>query len=95
MKKLFIKKVESTGGGQPGFHLGVDCSDGTSYTVPRDVSRKTFWDATIAVLEEDGKVITLAKIKKFGEDGRPVEWSNLIRDTPLVLDGTEEVVDCR
>ncbi len=94
MRKLFIKEVERTHGGMPGLHLDVDCTDGTSYTIPRRVSRATFHDATIAVLKEGNKVISIVKVRSFGKDGRPNQYEHIAGE-PLNLDGKEEVVDCR
>lgn len=93
-RELLIKEVKSTDGGLPGVRMTINCTDGTSYRIPRNVPRKTFWDATIAVLKEGEKVINVAKIERFGEDGTPVEYSSLTRDK-LILDGAEKVTDCR
>jgi len=95
VKKLLIKNVTGTSGGASG-RLEVDCSDGGSYLVPRDVPRSTYRNATIAVLlDENGETVTIAKVEEFGENGRPTKWIPLVRGNRLTLDGTEEVIDCR
>jgi len=93
-KKLLIKRISGTSGGIPGIHLGLDCTDGSSYRIPRDISRSELRDANIAVLEEDGEIVSIAKVDSFRKDGRPDNLRNLT-NKPFELDGTEEIVDCR
>ena len=94
MKRLLIKDIRSTSGGMPGLHLGLDCTDGSGYRISRDISRSALRNATIAVLEENGKIVGIAKVDSFKKDGRPDNLRNLT-NKPFELDGTEEIVDCR
>ena len=97
MRKLFIRDVKNTESGMPGVILDINFTDGTSVRASRDllrISRGAFRHAIIAVLEEDGKVISMVKVHSFGKDGRPKRYDNIL-DKPLKLDGTEEIVDCR
>lgn len=98
MKKLFIREVKNTESGMPGTQLEINFTDGTSVVASRSLVRLTrggFHHAIIAVLEENGKVVSMAKVRSFGKGGRPKQYNDVLYDMPFKLDGTEEVVDYR
>ena len=98
LRKLLIKSVARAVGGLSSY-LDVKCTDGSSFSVPRSEHggiplSELEGGTTIAELTQDGEVVSRVKLISFDNDGRPDKHIHITGE-PLMLDGTEEIIDCR